>query len=138
MDRALTKTEEEKAWLDYQKSLDNDSSGTVLGEDWREKAYSAKEQLVDAFVEDDPIFTLVAHGKVKNDNCGTFMRRKVKKLKGCLRVHLHNQIAVALNGVDYRNKVFVKRVFYSCNRPECPSCGVAGWLLEKLLVQRQF
>ena len=121
---------EQKPWLDYTESFD-DSSEPVLGEEWREKAYSAKEQLVDAFVEDDPIFTLVAHGKVKNDNCGTFMQRKVKKLKGCLRVHLHNQIGVAINGVDYRNKVFVKRVFYSCNRPECPSCGVAGWAVRE-------
>jgi len=102
---------EEKAWLDYQESFDDYYSEPALGEDWREKAHSAKEQLVDDFVEDDPVFTLVAHGKVKDDKCGTFLRRKVKKLKGCLRVHLHDQIGVAINGVDYRNKVFVKRVF---------------------------
>jgi hypothetical protein len=98
-----------------------------LGEDWRDRAYSAKEQLKEAFVEFDPVFTIVAHGKVKDDKCGVFMHRKFKKFKGCLRVHLHDQIGVGIDGVDYRNKVFVKRIFYSCNRPECPSCGVSSW-----------
>jgi hypothetical protein len=121
---------EQNPWLDYTE-IGDDSSEPALGEKWREKAYSAKEQLVDAFVEDDAIFTLVAHGKVKNDNCGTFMRRKVKLLKGCLRVHLHNQIGVTIDGTDYRNKVFVKRAFYSCNRPECPSCGVSAWAVRE-------
>ena len=102
---------EQKAWLDYEGSFDDGSSEYVLGEDWREKAYSAKEQLVSAFVEDDPVFTLVAHGKIKDDKCGTFMRRKVKKLKGCLRVHLHNKIGIGINGVDYRNKIYAKFCF---------------------------
>jgi hypothetical protein len=106
-------------------------SAPDLGEDWRDKAYTAKEQLVDAFVEFDDVYTLVAHGKIKNSSCGTFLRRKVKKLRGCLRVNLHNH--TDLNGVNYANMIFAKRVFYSCNRPECPSCGVSGWAVREAL-----
>jgi hypothetical protein len=69
---------EQKAWLDYQKTFDEDSSEPVLNEDWREKAYSAKEQLVDAFVEDDPVFTLVAHGKVRIINVVLSCRGKLR------------------------------------------------------------
>ena len=71
----------------------------------------------------------MAHGEKKDARCGVFMRRKVKKLRGCLR--LKNHAKVGLDGVDYHGKVFVKRVFYSCNRPECPSCGIGGWAVRE-------
>jgi hypothetical protein len=70
---------------------------------------------------------LVAHGEVKDARCGTFMRRRVKRLMGCLRVQRHNELGMGLDGVDYRNKVFLKRAFYSCHRPECPSCAISSW-----------
>ena len=71
---------EQKGWFGNEESFEKDNPD--LGEDWRDRAYTAKEQLKEAFVEDDPVFTLVAHGKVKDDKCGVFMHRKFKKFKG--------------------------------------------------------
>jgi hypothetical protein len=98
-----------KMYDEYLEDFDKDNPD--LAEDWRDRAYTAKEQLKEAFVEFDPVWTLVAHGKVKDDKCGVFMHRKVKKLKGCLRVHLHDQIGVGIDGVDYRNKVLLSVFF---------------------------
>jgi hypothetical protein len=119
--RALARAEHE-ALLEEHDSVD-------LGENWIDKAYAtAKEQVLSgALVDDDPVFTVVAHGEVKDARCGTFKRRKVKKLRGCLRVHKHNEIGVTLDGRDVRNKVSVRRAFYSCHRAECPSCAIGSW-----------
>jgi hypothetical protein len=106
-----------------------DTSKLDLGEDWLDRVYSGKEQLNDAFVEYDAKWFLVGHGEKKNDKCAVFMRRKVKKLKGCLRVH--NHAGMHVDGVDYTDKIYAKRVFYSCNRPECPSCGVSAWATKE-------
>jgi hypothetical protein len=114
----------------YDECFGSEKDNPDLGEDWRDRAYTAKEQLKEAFVEFDPVWSIVAHGKVKDAKCGVFMHRKFKKFKGCLRTHLHDQIGVGIDGVDYRNKVFVKRIFYSCGRPECPSCGVSSWAIR--------
>jgi hypothetical protein len=130
MDNKLTKTEKEQSWLGHQESFDDDFSEPALGDDWREKAYSAKEQLVDAFVEFDPEHFLVAHGEKKDDKCGSFLRRKVKAFRVCFNLEAHKGI-VDIHGFDYTGKVPVKRVFYSCNRPECPSCGVSGWAVRE-------
>jgi len=102
-----------------------------LSENWEQDAYAtAREQLAaDAFVEPDPVFSLVAHGSVKDERCGTFMRRKTKVVIGCLNVAGHKGV-VGLDGFDYTNKGFFKRVFHSCNRPECPSCGISGWAVR--------
>jgi hypothetical protein len=100
-----------------------------LGVDWEEDVHSGKVQLKDGFVEFDPVWGLVAHGEVKDGRCGKFMRRKVKKLMGCLRVHLHD--VTTLDGVNHSGKVHIERVFYSCNRPECPSCGVTAWAVRE-------
>jgi hypothetical protein len=103
-----------------------------LGDDWREHAYAtAKEQLKEAFIEPDPIWTITAHGQVKDNKCGVWMHRKTKKMMGCLRVHTHDSIGVGIDGVDYRNKITAKRIFYSCGRPECPSCAVSGWAVRE-------
>jgi len=102
-----------------------------LGLDWEKTAYAtAKEQLASgAFVEYDEVFGLVAHGERFDERCGTFMRRKTKHLVGCLNLHKHDGF-VDLDGFDHSGLVFVKRVFHSCNRPECPSCGISGWAVR--------
>lgn len=64
-------------------------------------------------------FQLVGHGKVTNSYCGKFLR-----LKGCLRVDLHDRIM--LNGENFKGKVYVQRVFNSCNKFSCPICFKYG------------
>jgi len=59
---------------------------------------------------------LVGHGKVANDKCGTW------HIVGCQSYDLHGRFGIGLDGVDYRKKVFVKRIPHSCNKPSCPIC----------------
>jgi hypothetical protein len=67
---------------------------------------------------------LVGHGDVGSSFCG-----KVVTLKGCLRVELHNR--VTLDGKDFRGKVFVHRVRFSCGKPSCPVCFKHGWAVRE-------
>ena len=115
---------DQKAWLDYEESFDDGSSESVSGEDWLERVYAGEVDTSDVGFAWDKEHILVGKGKVKDSRCGTFRRPKVKKLRGCLRVHGHNEIGVTLDGHDYRNKVTVHRVFYNCGRPECSSCYI--------------
>ena len=69
-------------------------------------------------------YRLVGNGEVTNRYCGKFAR-----LKGCLRVDLHNK--TTLDGVNYAGKVFVRRVHYSCGKPSCPICYKSGWAVRE-------
>lgn len=69
-------------------------------------------------------YRLVGNGEVTNGYCGKFAR-----LKGCLRVDLHNK--TTLDGVNYAGKVFVRRVKYSCGKPSCPICYKSGWAIRE-------
>lgn len=69
-------------------------------------------------------FQLVGHDKVTNDKCGKFSR-----FEGCARVDLHNRIS--LNGENFRNRVFVRTVHYSCGKPGCPICYRYGWAVRE-------
>jgi hypothetical protein len=85
----------------------------------------ANEEKIGLQKNEVPIFTLdlmdkfryqrVGSGEQKNSLCGKFMGHI-----GCLREDLHN--IVTLDGVSYSGKVFIKRVYHSCDRPECPIC----------------
>jgi len=46
-----------------------------------------------------------------------------------LRVDLHKLIT--LEGVNYTNKVFVRRVRFSCGKPSCPKCFKSGWAVRE-------
>lgn len=117
-------SEQEQYLRDWEKDFQPD-----MGEKWREKVYSGEVELPDIGFNYDGQWFLVGGGERKDTRCGTFRHRKTKKLRGCLRLKLH--AGVKLDGIDYTNKVFVKRVFHSCNRPECPSCGVTGWAVRE-------
>lgn len=65
---------------------------------------------------------LVGHSEQTKPDCGHGF-----SWYGCLRVDLHSRSGVGLDGVDYRNKVFVKRVVDSCDKPSCPKCYKYGW-----------
>jgi hypothetical protein len=69
-------------------------------------------------------FNLAGHGVVTNSSCGVF-----KRFVGCNRVELHDK--VTLDGVKYRGKVFVKKVFFSCGKPSCPICSMFGWSVRE-------
>ena len=56
----------------------------------------------------------VGSGERKDSQCGKFMGHV-----GCLRTDLHKLIT--LDGVKHSG-VFVKRIYHSCDRPECPIC----------------
>jgi hypothetical protein len=86
----------------------------------------AKEEFSD---EDEPlelpnfshgVFQLVGHGSIRDSRCGTF-----SSFYGCLRTELHDKIT--LDGVNFKNKVYVRKVYNSCDRPSCPVCYKFGW-----------
>ena len=65
-------------------------------------------------------FQLVGHGKVTNSYCGKFV-----SFYGCPRVELHDRIT--LDGANFKGKIYVRRVFNSCDKPSCPICYRFGW-----------
>lgn len=70
------------------------------------------------------IFSLVGNGNVANSWCGTF-----KCHWGCLRVELHDKIT--LDGHNHKGKVFVQKVYNSCDKPSCPICYKKGWAVRE-------
>ena len=69
-------------------------------------------------------FELVGHGKQTNENCGRFV-----SFKGCLHTELHDK--TTLDGVNYKGKVFVRKVHASCDKPTCPVCYKSGWAVRE-------
>ncbi len=62
-------------------------------------------------------------GVRKDQLCGVFL-----VLFGCLREDLHCMRRI--DDLDYSGKVFIKRVYHSCDRPECPTC-FKRWALKE-------
>jgi hypothetical protein len=76
-------------------------------------------------------FTLVGKGDVTNEFCGKFYG-----YIGCARTELHNKkIFLKRKGEvslhDCKNKVFVQRVYNSCDKPSCPVCYKHGWAVRQ-------
>jgi len=69
-------------------------------------------------------FQLVGQGKVTNEKCGQFVG-----FRGCPNVDLHKLIT--LDGVNYSGKVYVRKVFHSCDKPSCPVCYKHGWAVRE-------
>ena len=69
-------------------------------------------------------FQLVGHGQQTNSKCGRFI-----SFKGCIRTELHDK--VTLDGVNYKGKVFVRKVHASCDKPTCPVCFKSGWAVRE-------
>ena len=69
-------------------------------------------------------FQLVGHGKQTNGYCG-----KYRTMYGCSRSELHDKIT--LDGKSYAGKVYMKPVFYSCDKPSCPVCYRYGWAVRE-------
>lgn len=69
-------------------------------------------------------FNLAGHGEVTSPTCGKFAYPM-----GCNRVELHNRHC--LDGTDFSGKVYVKKVFMSCDKPSCPRCYKFGWAVKE-------
>ena len=68
-------------------------------------------------------FQLVGNGVVTNENCG-----KRRSLLGCLNVKGHD---VTVNGVNYKGKLFIKKVFFTCHKASCPVCYDHGFAVRE-------
>lgn len=76
---------------------------------------------------------LVGHGEQSRPDCGVWDR-----FIGCDRIDLHNRVKmlkVKEHGheivVSTINKVYVRDVFKSCDKPSCPSCMKFGWAVRE-------
>ena len=69
-------------------------------------------------------FQLVGNGKITNENCGQF-----KGLWGCL--HDENHDVIAPDGKNYKGKVYVKKVRFTCHKPSCPVCFKYSWAVRE-------
>ena len=69
-------------------------------------------------------FNLAGHGVVTNSSCGKF-----KSFLVCARTDLHK--LVTLDGKNYSGKVYVKKLFNSCDKPSCPICYKYGWAVRE-------
>ena len=67
------------------------------------------------------IFTRVGTGKQTDGRCGQFLG-----FKGCIK-HLDLHARLTLDGHNHTGNVFVKKIFHSCDKPECPVCFKHGW-----------
>ena len=68
-------------------------------------------------------YQLVGQGKVTNNDCGKFGH-----YSGCLRYELHRTLLKGdLNYNPLEKKVYVRRVYHSCDKPSCPVCYRFFW-----------
>ena len=66
----------------------------------------------------------VGTGEQTSSRCGQFLG-----WLGCLNTESHNHFT--LDGIDHTGNVYIKRVFHSCDRPECPICFKKGWAIRE-------
>jgi hypothetical protein len=70
-------------------------------------------------------YELVGHGEITDRNtCGKF-----RGFYGCLHTESHN--VVTLDGHNHTGKVYVRKVFHSCDKPTCPVCYKRGWAVRE-------
>ena len=65
-------------------------------------------------------FQVVGNGVKTNENCGRY-----RGLYGCLRDKEHD--VTAHDGKNYKDKVFIKKVRFTCHKPSCPVCYKYSW-----------
>jgi len=68
-------------------------------------------------------YQLVGQGKVTNEKCGKFFH-----YVGCLNHELHRKLLKGdLNYNPLEKKIYVRRVYHSCDKPSCPVCYRFFW-----------
>jgi hypothetical protein len=91
----------------------------------KEDVFKVKDDTPANPYDRDGEFVRVGNGDVTNpDTCGQF-----RGYKGCLNVDLHN--IVTLEGHNHKGEVYVKKRFYSCDKPTCPVCFKFGWAVRE-------
>ena len=65
-------------------------------------------------------YVLVGQSPRTNENCGTFFGRR-----GCLHVESHG--GNRLDGTNHEGKIYVERIYNSCDKPSCSICFKYGW-----------
>jgi hypothetical protein len=101
---------ERKAWSDYDSNLSVVKSDVELRHS--EWGNFGEHQLV-------------GHGRVTNAKCGKF-----RGFWGCLGERGSHDI-VTLDGENHKGKVYVKKIFHSCDKPTCPVCFKRGWAVRE-------
>lgn len=72
-------------------------------------------------------WTLVGHGRVTNERCGTF-----SAYYGCLRVELHGVLKFGKGGIEsHKGKGFVHRGLHTCHGVHCPVCYKSGFAVRE-------
>jgi hypothetical protein len=66
----------------------------------------------------------VGTGNQTSYRCGQFLG-----LSGCLRTDLHDH--TTLDGVNHAGNIYIKKIFHSCDKPECPTCFKRGWAIRE-------
>jgi len=69
-------------------------------------------------------YVLVGQSPATSKFCGTFLH-----LKGCPRVDLHR--IRTLDGVNYTNKIYLRKIHSWCNKPSCKICFKKGWAVRE-------
>lgn len=122
-DSAKFKFELQREFSDWFEDFDKEDN-VVFGEDWREKVYAGEVDVPDVGFAWDKEHFLVGHGEKTRVECGSFKRFLV-----CLR--LKNHAGMKVDGVDYTNKIYHKRQWWYCKKPECPVCFKKGWAVNE-------
>ena len=65
-------------------------------------------------------YVLVGQSPATNENCGKFFGRR-----GCLHVESHG--GNRLDGTNRGGKVYVEKIYRSCDKPSCSVCMKYGW-----------
>jgi hypothetical protein len=91
----------------------------------KKTVFKVKDDTPDNHYDRDGDFSRVGTGRVTNpDTCG-----ESRGFKGCLNTHLHD--LVTLEGHNYKGKVYIKKRFFSCDKPSCPICFKRGWAVRE-------
>jgi len=102
----------------------DDGRGNNFDPSWKDRVLNAKVPESEIGFKTHGDWAVAGYeDKPTNDNCGKF-----KWFLVCLRLLLHN--LVTLDGCDYRDKGYGKRVWWHCNRPSCPVCFRKGWAVR--------
>jgi hypothetical protein len=120
---------EKEAWAAYEGSLNDETVFDDESVEFNDFKEAESDPLAPEWGKDKVHgFELVGNGKVTHLNgkneCGRF-----GAFWGCLNVEKHDN--VTLDGENFKGKVYVKKVFRSCDKPTCPVCFLKGWAVNE-------
>lgn len=105
-------------------SYDSAELGFELAQEFNEQNVDSGEVPIGSRWASYGKYQLVGNGEVTNENCGKF-----KGLRGCLNVKGHD--IIASDGKNYKNKLFIKKVYFTCHKASCPTCYKHGFAVRE-------